>query len=462
MNTKISKKVIGAIVAAGIMSFCGVVVETAMNITFPTLMAEFHVTTATVQWMTTIYLLVVAIIVPLSAILKRRFKTKSLFVVANLLFILGVVLDAFAPSFSMLLIGRMIQGVGTGIALPLMFNIILEQVPLPKIGMMMGIGTLITAVAPAVGPTFGGVVVSTIGWRYIFIFLLPILVISLIIGLVSIQQKSELRKTSFDFISLLWIMLTFIGLIIGFSNMGNGHFLSQAVLVPIILGLIGLVLLVHRSLNIKTPIINLAVLKNGKFAGHVLSFFALQLISLGLSFILPNYIQLVNGTPASIAGLIVLPGAILGAIFAPFGGRILDTIGPKKPLMTGSMLGLLALILFVIFGLHLNNVMIGAFYLIFMACVGLSFGNIMTNGLKYLPKQVKSDGNAILTTLQQFAGATGTSLVAAIIAQGQAKVGVSKAVGTAQGSEHAFIFLLVLGLIEAASLVKVVLLAKED
>ncbi len=138
---KITPKVVGAIVATGLMSFCGVMVETAMNITFPTLMHEFKIATNTVQWMTTLYLLVVAAMVPLSATLKRRFKTRSLFLVAISLFITGVLLDGAAPAFWVLLLGRGVQGLGTGIALPLMFNIILEQVPPSQTGMMMGVGT---------------------------------------------------------------------------------------------------------------------------------------------------------------------------------------------------------------------------------------------------------------------------------------------------------------------------------
>lgn len=164
-TSKIPPKVIAAIVATGLMSFCGVIVETAMNISFPKLMTEFNVTTNVVQWMTSIYLLVIAIIVPLSAPLKMGFPTKKIFITANLLFIVGVSIDICAPDFPLLLLGCAIQGVGTGIALPLMFNIIMEQVPSQKIGMMMGFGNLITGIAPAVGPTFGGIIVSSLGWR---------------------------------------------------------------------------------------------------------------------------------------------------------------------------------------------------------------------------------------------------------------------------------------------------------
>lgn len=240
-DQKIPINVLLAVIATGLMSFCGVIVETSMNISFPTLMKEFNVTTSTVQWMTTIYLLVVAIIVPLSSFLKKNFKTKSLFLCANLLFILGLVIDTLAPVFPILLLGRIIQGLGTGIALPLMFNIILENVPTSKIGLMMGIGTLITAVAPAIGPTFGGLVVNSLGWRYIFVILVPILIISFLLGIKNIEQKSQIQKNAFDLLSLIYLIFTFIGLIYGFSNMSNFNLLIALSFIIGILGLIGFV-----------------------------------------------------------------------------------------------------------------------------------------------------------------------------------------------------------------------------
>lgn len=451
-NQHISPQVIYAVVATGLMSFCGVIVETAMNISFPTLMREFNINTATVQWMTTLYLLVVAIMVPLSAILKRSFKTKQIFLTANLLFITGTILDSFAPVFPLLLLGRLIQGLGTGIALPLMFNIILEQVPLARIGMMMGIGTLITAIAPAIGPTFGGLVATNLGWRYIFILLLPVLLVSLVLGLITIQQKNHLQPFKLDLLSLGCIILLFTGAIIGFSNLGNFNLLISGAFFMALVGLIGLII---RSKHISNPIIDLQTFKNLRFSGHAISFFIFQLISLGLSFVVPNYIQLVNGSTATIAGLIVLPGALLGAIFAPFSGRILDHFGAKLPILLGSTLTVISLIGFSLFSLSLSNWLILMIYILLMAGAGLSFGNIMTNGLNQLQNRQQSDGNAILNTLQQFAGAVGTSLVAAIISHSQTTGHTTFATATAVGSRHAFIFLLILSLIEISVLITV-------
>lgn len=460
MDNKISLSTLLSVIAAGIMSFCGVVIETSMNITFPTLMKDFSVNTSTVQWMTTIYLLIVSIVVPLSAILNRSFKTKSLFVVGNLLFILGVVLDLCAPTFTILLLGRVVQGFGTGIALPLMFNIILDCVPKAKIGVMMGVGNLITAIAPAVGPTFGGIVVSSIGWRYIFAILLPILIISFFLGIFNIKQSREIHRSHLDIWSLLLIVITFLGLVYGFSSMGSGSILSVKVILPIIIGLIAVIALYKRSVSIDEPIINLAVLRNARFSGHVIAFFILQFITLGLSFILPNYIQLVNHQSAFIAGLMVLPGAALGAVFAPLSGSLLDKYGAAKPITAGLTFGIIGLILFMVLGTHLSSVMILVIYLIYMLCLGLTFGNLMTSGLSTLAKETTTDGNAVFNTIQQISGAISTSIVAAIVTISQ--LGTKNlAAGTATGSEHGFILLFIL-LIIAALILSRVLNSKKD
>ena len=441
-NDTIPAKVIAAIIATGLMSFCGVIVETAMNVTFPILMREFSVTTNVVQWMTSIYLLMVAIIVPLSAVLKSSYRTKTLFTIANLFFILGVAIDALAPSFGLLLLGRAIQGVGTGIALPLMFNIIMEQVPSSKIGMMMGVGNLITGIAPAIGPTFGGIIASRLNWRWVFYILLPLLVLSFVLGRWGIQQKSVIRKQRADLLSLLMIVLLFTGLVIAFSNMSSQPLLSWKVGGALLSGLIGLFGLIWRSLTLTKPVLQLRLFANHAFTGHVIGFFLTQIISLGFAFLLPNYIQLVNGNTSMIAGLVVLPAGFAGAIFAPLGGRLLDRFGARKPIMIGISLCLLTLIVFTIYGRHLTNTFIAIAYIFYMAGMGLCMGSVMTNALTIIGPEETAQGNAILNTLQQFAGAMGTSIVSMIVAASQARLQVSQATATAIGTQHAFIVLI--------------------
>lgn len=441
-SARIPVKVVAAVVATGLLSFCGVIVETAMNVSFPKLMSEFGVTTNVVQWMTSIYLLIVAIIVPLSALLKRAFRTKPLFLTAVIFFIVGTFIDALAPTFPTLLLGRLIQGIGTGISLPLMFNIIMEQVPRQRIGLMMGFGNLITGIAPAIGPTFGGIIVSSLGWRWIFYTLLPFLLSSLLLGSWGIRQRSAIVQQHFDIISCLLIAIMFTGLVYGFSNLAVLPLLSWQVSGALLTGAIAMGLLSWRSLIITTPILDLRLFSNHRFSGHVLIFFLTQMCSLGFAFLLPNYIQLVNHNTALLAGLVVMPAGFCGALFAPIGGRLLDTYGPKKPILSGAMLMTISILIFTICSPAMSNLAIMIVYMFYMAGMGALMGTVMTSALASLPQDNQTLGNAILNTLQQFAGSMGTSIVAMIVAKGQIGVGKTT-VATALGTQHAFMLLLV-------------------
>lgn len=244
----------------------------------------------------------------------------------------------------MLLVGRAIQGIGTGIALPLMFNIIMEQVPTNKIGFMMGVGNLITGVAPALGPTFGGIIASKLNWRWVFYLLIPLLIISFVLGEWGITQKSPIKKQQIDIFSMLMIVFMFCGFVTGFSNLESQVFMTFSVGGALLIRVLGMGLFTCRSLTLKEPILQLRLFRNKKFSGHVLGFFLTQLISLGFAFLLPNYIQLVNDNSAMTAGLIVLPAGFIGTIFAPLGGRILDKFSARKPILIGTSLCLIALV----------------------------------------------------------------------------------------------------------------------
>ena len=188
-DEKISGRLIGSIVAVGSLAFIGILTETVMTVLFPALMREFNVTTSTVQWITTIYLLSVAATMPVSSFLKRRFKIKALFLAAVALAIIGSLIMIVAHAFPLLLLARVIQGIGSGIATPLMMNIILEQSPRSKIGRLMGVGSLVITVAPAIGPTVGGAVTSILPWRAIFVIAVPLILLAAVIGCLCIEQK---------------------------------------------------------------------------------------------------------------------------------------------------------------------------------------------------------------------------------------------------------------------------------
>ncbi len=416
MQRKLDAKLICSIFAAGLMSFSGVLIETAGNVTFPVLMNDFHVNMATVQWMTTGYLLVASIIMPLSAYLKRNFSSRKLFVTAAVLFICGLLIDAVANQFIFLVLGRVIQGAGAGIAIPLMFNIILERTPLDKIGLLMGIGTMITAVAPALGPTFGGLVVNTLGWRYIFIFIIPVMIISLIMGLTAITgETGQVKHTKLDVVGFISIALTFIGLIFAFSNLSTILQKPLMFISPLVIGVISLVVFIKHSLNTSNPLINIRVFKKTKFTQGITAYFIFQVNTLGLSFILPNYVQIVNHSTAMTAGLLLLTGGLVGAIMSPISGRLLDNYGAQKPIMTGAVFEIIGGLLYCIFASSLTSGKIILFYAITMLGIGLVMGDTMTASIGQLAESENTDGNGLFNMAQQFAGAVGTAIISAIM-----------------------------------------------
>ncbi|WP_242363959.1 MFS transporter [Limosilactobacillus antri] len=236
MAKKVTPKLIMAILSAGMLSFLGILDETATTVTFPTLISEFAVTTDQVQWVNTLVLLVIATIVPISSQIGLRFTTKQIFMAGIAFFMAGLLIDIFAQRFDLLLLGRALQGVGTGIGLPLMYNIILTKVPKDKLGFMMGIGTMITAAAVALGPVFGGIVT----WRWIFIISSLLALISAFTGSYSIPQLNKLQKVRFKYGQWLAIAVSLVLLMLGFTSLAKQPFWSVQVTGCLGGGLIGL------------------------------------------------------------------------------------------------------------------------------------------------------------------------------------------------------------------------------
>lgn len=447
----ISPVLLAAILATGLMTFAGVVSETAMNVTFPTLMREFAINTSTVQWLTTAYLLVLALIIPLSTWLNKNFTTKALFTTASLIFITGTLLGAFAPNYTLLLSGRILQGAGTGIALPLMFNIILTQAPKTRIGLIMGIASLIVAMAPVVGPVLAGVVIDRYGWRTIFLILLPVLLVSLALGVTGIKPIRPLAPEKINLPDYLLLVIAFSSFIFATEKAAAHGWLSGTVGGLLALAAIALTLFVIRSLRGSAPLVNLRVFANPVFVQGMLFVLLIQFCVLALGYLIPNYAQLANGTSATLSGLLLLPGCLLGACIAPISGTVYDRLGARKPILSGALLLLATLIAFAVLGQILTTALFMSIYTAYCLGQGFAVGNTTTHSLAALPRDRSADGNAVLNTLQQLAGAVGTSVAASLVAAAQRANPEQLAAATRDGSRHAFILLAVLALMALIS-----------
>ena len=441
---KISPALFAAILATGLMTFSGVVSETAMNVTFPTLMREFVIDTSTVQWLTTAYLLVLALIVPLSTWLNKNFATKALFITANLIFIAGTLFGAFASGFVPLLTGRILQGAGTGIALPLMFNIILTQAPKTRIGFIMGM-------ASAVGPVLAGVVIDRYGWRTIFLILLPLMGVSLILGLSSIKPIRPLTPEKINLPDYALLVTAFSSFVFATEKASAHGWFSGTVGGLLALAATTLGIFTIRSLRGNAPLVNLRVFTNPVFVQGMLFVLLIQFCVLALGYLIPNYAQLANGTSATLSGLLLLPGCLLGACIAPVSGTVYDRLGARKPILSGALILLATLTAFAILGKILTTALFMGIYTAYCLGQGFAVGNTTTHSLAALPREQSADGNAVLNTLQQLAGTVGTSVAASLVASAQRANPSQLAIATRDGSQHAFILLAVLAFIALIS-----------
>ena len=302
-NSVVSTRTKLSIVGTAGLAFCGVLVETSMNVTFPTLSRQFGTTINAVQWVTTAYLLAVACTMVIAADLQRRFKWQRLTTLGGILFIVGDVLCATAPALWPLLGGRLIQGVATGLVMPLVFTIIMRQVPHGIQGRYVGTAGMVVALAPSLGPTYGGWATQQFGWPIIFWLVLPIGIVMWLIALKTIQQPKATPQNLFPLRQLIMIMFTFVGLTLGLNNAGTDGLLSVAALVPLVIAIVAVFIFIRLSLHQPTALINLKIFTNRNFVLLLGIYFLIQFVQIGLTFILPTYAQLVTHQSVMASGM---------------------------------------------------------------------------------------------------------------------------------------------------------------
>jgi DHA2 family lincomycin resistance protein-like MFS transporter len=415
---KTNTKVIIAVLVFS--AFIAVFNETILNVALSPLMVEMNVTAGKIQWIITAYMIVVAVLVPVTAFLIQSFGTKQLYLAAMTLLLLGTICAACSGSFLMLLISRMLQASGTGMMIPIMMNTVLLVTPPENRGSAMGICGCAISLGPALGPTVAGIVLQFFTWHALFIILIPIIILAMILGSIYLVNVSIITKPKIDFISIILSSVGFGGTIYGISSVsGNGNI--KIVGLVFIIGIISLVLFGKRQLSLKQPMLDIRTFKYPIFSIGAALVMISMMTMFTMNVMLPMFLQGALKTTTFVAAMVLLPAALASGIVTPVGGKIYDKFGVKILVPVGFTIILVAL--FILSRSNNDTSLIKIIVLYVFVCIG--FGIIMspcqTSALNQLPKEYYPHGVAILNTLQQISAAIGSSLFIGIMSASQVK-----------------------------------------
>jgi EmrB/QacA subfamily drug resistance transporter len=406
--SKKQKMTVFVLMAGAVLSLLN---QSLLNPMLPEIMVDTNVDATTAQWLASGFILVSAIAIAVTAFLMDRFTTKRIFVGSFLLFLAGSLLCAWAPNFPVLLIGRLLQGFCSGIMMPMTMTILLLFYPPEKRGSAMGTFSLVIMYAPAVGPALSGIVIDSFGWQMTFLLVAAIAVVILIAGIFSIQNAIETKQVTLDKSSLLLCSFGLLFLLYGFSSMG--HF--ETIGIGIASTLVGVVILfffVRKQLRMSQPFLQVKVLKNRRFLiGTVLSMI-LSASMASTAMTLPLYVQTVREMSATVSGLVMMPGAMIGAVCGFFSGKLYDRFGPYIVTITG--VGLLAIgsLLCAFYDMGSSIVFITASFAIRNIGISISNTPISTWSISKLDDSVMHHGNSVANTLRQ---AASTACIAIMI-----------------------------------------------
>ncbi|GEK27949.1 MDR family MFS transporter [Furfurilactobacillus siliginis] len=394
-----------------VASFTDMLNQTVLGVAQPTLMTYFSVSASTIQWLTTGFLLVSAVMIPVTGWLTNRFGTKWLFIFSQVLFAAGTLLSFTAGSFSLLLTGRLIQAMGSGIAAPLSMTMLFSAFPPEKQGQAMGLLGIVFGLAPAIGPTFSGWAIDAFSWRAIFGIVVPISLIALVASLFFIKDVVPKRAARLDLLSLGLSTIGFGSLLYSFSIVGDNGWTSRIFLLTLLLGLVALGWFIHRQLKIDTPLLDISVFKMRNFTLGTIIGAVVMFAMIGFEIILPMYLQIILGMSAVKSGLSLLAGALTMAVASPLAGAVLDKFGGKYLIMFGMLLVTLGTIPFVFVTADSSIVYIIILYAVRNFGMALSLMPSGSVAFSALPKQKFADGSALNNVARQVSASIGTAFL---------------------------------------------------
>jgi EmrB/QacA subfamily drug resistance transporter len=407
-NVQIRK---GPIVASLLIAaFVALLGQTLLNVAIPSMMEDLGIDENVIQWLITGYLLVNGILVPISAFLIEKYTTRQLFLWATGLFTLGTLMCALSPGFGVLLAGRLIQAAGAGILMPLMTVVNLTIFPVEQRGKAMGMMGLAMIFAPAIGPTLSGWIVEHYDWRLLFYIMLPLTLLSLIFGGISMKNITKTSSPHIDMLGIIISTIGFGGLLYGFSDAANDGWSNPRVIVSLAVGVVFLLLFIWRQFAVEKPILEFRVFRFDMFALTTIINVIITMSMFSGMILLPIFLQNIRGFTALESGFLMLPGALIMGVMSPLTGMIFDKIGARWLSVVGLLITIATTYELSQLTVHTTYNHMLMIYTVRSFGMALMMMPIQTAGLNQLPQRLNAHGSAMSQTLRNIAGAVGTAL----------------------------------------------------
>lgn len=390
--------------------------EMLLGVALPTLMGDLQISAATGQWLTTGYLLTLAVLIPATGFVMRKFHMRTIFLTSMSLFAVGTALAAIAPGFALLFAGRLVQAAGTAVFLPLLMTTVMRLVPEGRRGQIMAFVVVVTAAAPALGPAVSGLVLSQLSWRWLFILMLPIALISLALGAAKLRNITTPEPVRLDMLSLVLSAVGFGALVYGLASIGeslSGHTPVPPYL-PMIVGVAGIGAFVMRQVALQhreTLLLDVRIFAVRAFFIPLLVMLMLTMTAFGTGIVLPLVLTSVNGLTSLEVGLFLVPGGIAISVVSAIGGRIYDRVGPRPLVIPGALVVAATLWFLTQVSSTTSVWTLLTAYIIMIIGQALMWSPLTTAALSALPSTLYPHGSAAFSAIQQLGGAAGTALL---------------------------------------------------
>lgn len=396
-------------------TFFGLLCSTLMNIALPTFMNVFHISEAQVQWVTNGYMLVNALMIPVSSFLIKRFPFKNLFIIFSGIFLLGTIIGAIAWGFNLIVIARMIQALGAGMMMPLVNVLAIRYAKPGKKGQIMGIIGLAFNCAPILGPAISGFLLHFFSWRYLFLLIIPFAVVTLLVSFFLLPKIPHNEHPQFNTSALILITGGLWSLLMGLSNVSNNHLLSFNVAGYVLIGLVFLLLFFLNQRHSNRQLINFGIFSHKQFVFATVINMLITSTMYGNAILIPLLVQIVLGKSTVVSAIAVLPGAILTGLLSTTSGRFYDIYPIKILVGTGLIIDIVGTIGQAAIGARSSVLMITLFQTIRQFGLVTMLIPLQTQALSLLPNEIVPDAVATFNTLRQIAAAFGTALIVSIV-----------------------------------------------